>query len=241
MYNATNSAPHLPSVHRVAALHKASLRNSAQRFVCYFAALRFATPLDVPLRSSSLLNDLFVTTQLVWPRRAAAHCLSPQLNDLFVTTQLNELRLDVSPRVAPHRSAPQLNDLFVPSQRNFARRFAPHQYASHLCLSQLNDLFVNLLSRLDTTLCNEPRRNLPRRDARQLNATICLSLRSLAQRVTAQRSAYQRISTQRFVCYAAPRRNSTFCSVTRRNTTQRTETLTRKTNVQTFETNFGNV
>jgi hypothetical protein len=35
--------------------------------------------------------------------------------------------------------------------------------------------------------------------------------------------------------------NSSGLDAPRLNSTQRTETLTRKTNVQTFETNFGNV
>jgi hypothetical protein len=56
----------------------------------------------------------------------------------------------------------------------------------------------------------------------------------------------RRHATQRFVCYIAAWRNALQRNAMRRNSaplnlTQRTETLTRKTNVQTFETNFGNV
>ena len=51
--SASRSAPRLPAAHRA----------STQRFVCYKATQR--SPM-----------------QLVWPRRAAAHCLSPQLNEL---------------------------------------------------------------------------------------------------------------------------------------------------------------
>ena len=68
--------------------------------------------------------------------------------------------------------------------------------------AQLNDLFVNLLSRLDTALGNEPRRNSPCRDAQQLNATICLLL--FAPHLAATWLAASRLpATQRFVCYNA--------------------------------------
>ena len=54
--------------------------------------------------------------------------------------------------------------------------WAPQRFATRLRVLrrasiQRNDLFVNLLSRLDTALGNEPRRNSPCRDAQQLNAT----------------------------------------------------------------------
>jgi hypothetical protein len=119
-YNATNGTALLASPPRITPLFTAPIRNSTQRFVCYNATQR--SPM-----------------QLVWPRRAAAHCLSPQLNDLFVTTQLNELRLDVPPRVAPHRSAPQLNSTICLLLRSATLFSNTHRSSS--CL--------------DTTLCNE--------------------------------------------------------------------------------------
>lgn len=189
--SAIRSAPHGPSLHRVAALRVAALRSaspcratqgiSTRRFVCYFAArlcsprldatrhfaplhasticllLRSATLRHASLRNSgqrtptlrnatqrfvyyvaplhtalhcaaSLLyptqrNDLFVITlrnatkrspmQLVWPRRAAAHCISTQLNDLFVTTttRLVATRRLSTCRIFMQRPAIQRNEL----------------------------------------------------------------------------------------------------------------------------------
>lgn len=136
-YNATNSAPHLPSVHRVASLHRASLRNSAQR------------------------NDLFVTTlRGLWHccalRLSATLGSAPQLNNLFVTTQRTAARR-IAPRGrAPLRDATQLNDLFVITLRNATQRSPmqlvwPRRAAAHCLSPQLNDLFVTTTTRLVAT------------------------------------------------------------------------------------------
>lgn len=126
-YNATNSAPHGPSRHRVNALRRTSLRNSAQ------------------------LNDLFVTTlRGLWhcctPRLSATHCSAP-LRNSTICLLLRSATLLASPRRhAPLRSVPRLNDLFVTTQPN-ATRLASTRRGS----TQLNDLFVTTTTRLVAT------------------------------------------------------------------------------------------
>ena len=156
MYNATNAATWLRSPPRIA------LRlNSTQRFVCYYATNsaphrpslhRVDALRTLSLRSTAQLNDLFVITLRFAARRSAPRLVSIQLNDLFITSLFASL----------------LNSTICLLQRP---RNASHGSSTWLLAKQRNDLFVNLLSRLDTALGNEPRRNSPCRDAQQLNAT----------------------------------------------------------------------
>ena len=96
-------------------------RNSTQRFVCYIAPQ---------------LNSM----QLVWPRRAAAHCISPQLNDLFVTTPLHAARLFTGHHGSPPRTSPQLNSTICLLHRSLAQGVAAQRYASQRPSTQRNEL-----------------------------------------------------------------------------------------------------
>ncbi len=174
MYNATNAATWL------------------------WAPQRLATRLRVLRRASIQLNDLFVnlspphgSTRLGSTWHFMAQRNSTQ-RFVFYNASPRGSASHRAPRLpAAHRASIQLNDLFVTPRRNVAYSIAALFYSTQrfvyqfiaaprnvppcstaLRLStQLNDLFVNLLSRLDTALGNEPRRNSACRDAQQLNAT----------------------------------------------------------------------
>ena len=213
----------------------AALLIAPQRFVCYNAAIRHATRFcasryDVFQRAASHRNDLFVTT-LRTPRLGSARlrvsrCAAIQRYDLLCTTQRTPLLTAppciVLPLSTGRRSATRLN--------------------STICLLLLASVLLGALLR-SASQSTSP----------QFNSTICLlqgnSTQPNATRLAStRRGSLHFSSTQRFVCYND---DSTNCGSTYRpawlrtaprlNSTQRTETLTRKTNVQTFETNFGNV
>ena len=206
---------------RSAPLLPAELLKATQRFVCYVAPCRSSALCSVTRHNSTpllaiQLNDLFVTSCRRAPLRYATLRNSAQRFVCYNATNGTAL-LASSPRITPLFIAPIRNSTqrfvcYVASQR-----IAPYRKVAQLITTLLNDLFV-------TT---------------QPNATRLASTR---------RGSLHFSSTQRFVCYNddSPRRNSTLVDAphlyaTPRISTQRTETLTRKTNVQTFETNFGNV
>ena len=137
------TALHRVALRLLAVRRAATYRNATQRFVCYNASPRGSA--------------------FHWaPRLPAAHLASTQLNDLFV---------NLLPYVAPPRSAFQRGFAQLNATICLLLRDATWLIASLRSSTQLNDLFVNLLSRLDTTLGNEPRRNSACRDAQHLNAT----------------------------------------------------------------------
>jgi hypothetical protein len=256
--NSTICLLHRVAALRVAALGSASPRRATQgnSTICFSlrsTALRSALQHVSPLCCATLLNDLFVTTQRTpqlgsrhlndW-QRDFAYCDAPLRSSTQRFVCYIASRLCSPCRNSVRLTAVQRNDLFVITQRTTAPRRAP---------------------RLDTTLGNDlfviTQRFASLRTLGQRNSTICLLRRSLTLRTATRVTATQRNhlfvttqlnaaqcnssgldaprlnSTQRFVYYsaAAPRcaRHRIF--------PQRTETLTRKTNVQTFETNFGNV
>ena len=133
--------------------------------------------------------------------RPSAPCYAPRLSSSpHNATQRFVCQFIIAPqRYDLQRDATQRNDLFVNLS---SHRGTPLLSTPQRAAIQRNDLFINLLSRLDTALGNEPRRNSPRRDAQQLNATICL-LQRLSTRLgsslgtTAPRRAPRLNSTQR--------------------------------------------
>ena len=149
MYNATNAATWL------------------------WAPQRFATRLRVLRRASIQRNDLFVNLSPLRPayRLTVALLYATQRFVCYNASQRSALQHGSSPLYATHLSATQRFVCYNASPRGSASHRAPRLPAAHRASIQLNDLFVNLLSRLDTALGNEPRRNSPCRDAQQLNAT----------------------------------------------------------------------
>lgn len=242
----------------------ASCRTTPQRFLsrCPASQLNdlFVTPLHfaslcssalrlAPLLCTPQLNNLFVTTHraallLDASPRTNVHRISAQRDDLFVTSPRSALLLR-----STYRNATRLNDLFVTSLHYTPLRFAALFSDTHRSSSLLNDLFVTPLRR--STLLASPRRHAPLRSAAQRFVCHNATIRPAMQLVWPRRAAAHCISPQLndlFVTSllgASLRASSLCCTASRitprRNSSQRTETLTRKTNVQTFETNFGNV
>jgi len=213
----------------------AALLIAPQRFVCYFAMCRYATPHRSLHRSSVRRNDLFVTT-LRTPRLGSARlrvsrCAAIQRYDLLCTTQRTPLLTSplciVLPRSTKRRSATRLNDLFVTTQRT-ALRSSPHRHAlRHSSLlrsaTQLNDLFVTM--QLNAAQCNSSGLDAPRLIASLLNSTICLLQRNSTNCGSTYRPEWLRTaprlnSTRRFVCYFAPQRSSAIRIAPHRASTQ---------------------
>jgi len=163
-FAARRSAPRLVSIQlndlfvnllslRSDTLCNAALHGSTQRFVCYSASCRFAPHFgSTPLYATQRFVCQFITARRPALQRVSSRLCSIQRNDLFITSLFASL----------------LNSTICLLQRP---RNASHGSSTWLLAKQRNDLFVNLLSRLDTALGNEPRRNSPCRDAQQLNAT----------------------------------------------------------------------
>jgi len=134
------------------------------------APQRLATRLRVLRRAATQLNDLFVTLLRIAPHRGAPLRCSTQCN-ATICLFLFAPQLAATWLAASRHPATQRFVCYNASPRGSAFHWAPRLPAAHLASTQLNDLFVNLLSRLDTTLGNEPRRNSACRDAQHLNAT----------------------------------------------------------------------
>lgn len=206
---------HLNDSQRDFAYCDAPLRSSTQRFVCCFAALLFATPLDLPQRTSAQLNDLFVITQRTTAPRRAPRLDTTLGNDLFV----------ISRRNATQRSAPWVSAALLNATICLLRRILTLRTATRVTATQRNHLFVTMLRFASLRYSRQlvwPRRAAAHCISPQLNDLFVTSLLGASLRASS-------------LCCTA-------CRITpRRNSSQRTETLKRKTNVQTFETNFGNV
>ena len=224
MYNATNSAPHGPSLHRVAALHRASLRNSAQLNDLFVTTCRSTTLLSVMHRSPSRRGSTQRFVCYFVSPRSASLCYAPQLGSTICLLQRNERhcapRLTATHYATLHCSDPQLN--------------------STICLLQCNSTQPNA-----TRLASTRRGSLPLSSTQRF---VCYNAtqRTAARRTAPSGSAPLRASTQLDDLFVTSLRNAlqqyaSLLIVPRHNSVQRTETLTRKTNVQTFETNFGNV
>lgn len=210
---------------RSAPLLPAELLKATRRFVCYDA-----TRLMALLRSSALRHACLRSTTQRFVCYAAPLHASSRLGSL----QCNASQLNTAPR----------NSTICFLQRPLSLLDATHctavpRYASLLIASQRNDLFVT--SQRDfARLASTPRATSLRA------ATICLLQRNPMQLVWPRRAAAHCLSPQLndlFVTsqLGARRYCAALCVASPRTATQRTETLTRKTNVQTFEKNFGNV
>ena len=214
MYNATNSAPHRPSLHRLNSLLSLSLLSTAQLNDLFITSLRSSPRCFSTERDSSQLNDLFIN--LIAPHRSVPPC---------AVLQHGSTPLDATQRfVCQFIAAPRLNATWLDLALHGATQF---------------NATICFLQRLSTRLGFSQGTTAPRRSPR-LNSTqrfVCqfilrVSTRRYSARLgTSQRPAYHRHATQRFVCQFiittrrsallrhAPRRVST-----RRNSTQRTET-----------------
>jgi hypothetical protein len=111
MYNATNSAPHRPSLHRVDALRTLSLRSTAQ------------------------LNDLFVTTLRIAPHRGAPLRCSTQCN-ATICLFLFAPQLAATWLAASRHPATQRFVCYNASPRGSASHRAPRLPAAHLASIQ---------------------------------------------------------------------------------------------------------
>jgi hypothetical protein len=114
--------------------------------------------------------DLFISFRASTRSDLARRVAAPRNSTICLLQRLST-RLGFSQGTTAPRRAPRLNSTICLLRRIAPRHSFPQLYASFGGASQRNDLFVNLLSRLDTALGNEPRRNSACRDAQQLNAT----------------------------------------------------------------------
>ena len=229
MYNATNSAPHRPSLHRLNSLLSLSLRSTAQLNDLFITSLRPSPRCFSTERDSSQLNDLFIN--LIAPQRSAPRRAVLQHGSTPLDATQGFVCYNASPRgsashraprlPAAHRASIQLNDLFISfrvSTRRYSARLgtsqrrAPQRYST-ICLS----IYYYVA----------PLRSAFHRGFAQHYSTICLLLRVASKRSAPQLytpfgSAPLRNSTQRFVCQftVAPQRYSTMRGSTRLNTTK---------------------
>lgn len=183
MYNATNSAPHRPSLHRLNSLLSLSLLSTAQ-LNDLFVNL---SPLNAPRRAALLLNaPRFNSTQF-----NSTICLLLRVLSLRPVSRLHAslrnaticlLLREATWLIASLRSSTQLNDLFVTSRRSAplhpaGLRSAPLRNST-ICLS----IYYRTAALLYSAL----------RSGQQLNARICLSI---YHRISTTRSALPLIAT----------------------------------------------
>ena len=202
----------------------AALLIAPQRFVCYFATCRYATPHRPPHRSSVRLNDLFFTACRPAPHRSPPRCVATLRGSTQRFVCHNAAIRPAWLLLSTWRIASLLNDLFVTSLLGALHRTAVPRYASLL------NATICLLRRYAAygiaALFGSPSRLAP-----LLNSTICLLLRSATLLASPRRHAPLRSAAQRFVCHNAtirpamqlvwPRRaaahlNSTICLLQRR-------------------------
>lgn len=143
MYNATNSAPHLPSAYRVDSLRTLSLRSTAQLNDLFFTSRRSKAQRSATLhafrqRSSPQFNSTICFLPRYLTRRSAAPLDSAQRNDLFVTTPLHAARLFTVQHGSLPLTAPQLNSTIC-----LLLRDATWLIASLRSSTQLNELKLN--------------------------------------------------------------------------------------------------
>jgi hypothetical protein len=174
---------------------------------------------------------------------ASAYRAAPQFNATICYVQRNELRssppLCASCCRAPQSVAPQLGSTICLLLRRAPLCYSARRTASLLIAPQR---FVCYNA---TRLASTRRGSLPLSSTQRF---VCYNAtqRTAARRTAPSGSAPLRASTQLDDLFVTSLRNAlqqyaSLLIVPRHNSVQRTETLTRKTNVQTFETNFGNV
>jgi len=229
MYNATNSAPHRPSLHRLNSLLSLSLLSTAQLNDLFVTTPLHATCLGAVRRTSPQFNSTICLS--IYPRfEPQLYSTSRSVTLCYSTICLSIYRLSTL-HDAPHcfsmRSASsQLNSTICLSiyYRAVLHCSATLRAASQRAAIQRNDLFVNLLSHV------APLRSAFHRGFAQPNATICLSIYHRTALLCSARhlnvalrnsticlSIYYRASTR----LSATNRGATRLAATRSNSTQR--------------------